>query len=201
MWTNCTSPLSYKGTKEITSTAEIKGNTRGNNGPTQTFVAEVGAEVYGCPITDVYTNVSTGVISYLVTDWHGIKSFALSDPGCLNYYVDTNIGCSAYCLMANKDIWSLVEALGYADAIKSVSGDYLLDLTPIWNYWEAAGRYSAAQNGGTIFAPSEQLAAELSTAYENVAKTWISEQEDPAVAQSIYDMAKGYVDQFAAIYG
>lgn len=195
VWTNCTSPLSYKGDHEITSVKEIVGNIRANNGPAQTFVNEVGATVFGCPIGDVYTNITTGVINYLVTDWHGIKSFSLADAGVLNYYVDTNIGCSAYCLMANSDTWSVIPA-ELQDAIKSVSGDYLLNLVDIWNYWEASGRYIAVQNGGTIFTPSDELAAELAAAYDNVAATWISEQADTAVAQNLYDQAKALVEQY-----
>lgn len=196
LWTNCTSPLSYKGTKEINSVAEITGNIRGNNGPAQMFVEEVGASVFGCPIGDVYNNVSTGIINYLITDWHGVASFALSDAGVLNYYIDTNVGCSAYALMANNDVWDYLSDEHKA-AIESVSGDYLLNLVDIWNYWEAAGRYSAIVNGGTIYTPSAEFAAELSAAYENVATRWISEQADPAVAQDIYDQALALVAQYS----
>ena len=197
VWTNCTSPLSYKGTAEKTSLSEVTGNIRANNGPAQLFVTEIGASVFGCPIGEVYSNVQNGIINELVTDWHGIKSFALADPGVLNYYIDTNIGCSAYCLMANSDIWKTIDADTQA-AIKSVSGDYLLNLVDIWNYWEAAGRYVAAANGGTIYEPSAEFAAELQTAYDNVAKTWISEQADASVAQRIYDQAKTLVEQYNA---
>lgn len=197
LWANCTSPLSYKGTAEIGSLSEVKGNIRGNNGPAQTFVNEVGASVYGCPIGEVQTSVSSGVINYLITDWHGIKSFALSDPGVLNYYLDTNVGCSAYVLMANSDIWGTIDA-ETQEAIKSVSGDYLLDMVAIWDYWEASARYGALANGGTIFAPSDALAAELTQAYDNVAATWVSEQADTAVAQALYDQAKGLVDKYSA---
>ncbi len=197
VWTNCTSPLSYKGDHEINSTKEIVGNIRANNGPAQGFVTAVGATVFGCPITDVYTNVTTGVINYLVTDWHGIKSFSLADAGVLNYYVDSNVGCSAYCLMANSDAWSIIPA-ELQDAIKSVSGDYLLNMVDIWNYWEAAGRYIAVANGGTIFAPSAEFEAELNAAYETVAKDWIAAQADPAVAQAVYDQAKELVEKYSA---
>ena len=197
VWTNCTSPLSYKGDHEITSLSEVVGNIRANNGPAQLFVTEVGGSVFGCPIGDVYTNVSTGVISYLVTDWHGIKSFSLADAGVLNYFVDTNIGCSAYCLMANSDSWAMIPA-DLQEAIKSVSGDYLLNLVDIWNYWEAAGRFFATSNGGDIFTPDEALSKELDAAYENVAAAWIAQQDDPAVAQSIYDQAKALVEQYNA---
>ncbi len=197
VWTNCTSPLSYKGSGKIDGVSSITGNIRANNGPAQGFVKEVGASVFGCPIGEVYSNVQNSIINYLVTDWHGIKSFALSDPGVLNYYIDTNIGCSAYALMANADIWGALPA-EIQTAIKSVSGDYLLNLVDIWSFWEAAGRYGAVKNGGEIYAPSDAFAAELQTAYENVAKTWISEQADPAVAQRIYDQAKTLVEKYNA---
>ena len=195
VWTNCTSPLMYKGDKEITSTSEIVGNIRGNNGPAQTFINEVGASVMGCPIGDVYNNISTGVFSYVITDWHGISSFKFFEVA--THYVDTNIGCSAYCLMANADIWAIVDALGYADAIKSVSGDYLLDMCAIWNYWEALGRYQAAQAGGDIYVPSAELEAELNAAYDSVAEKWIAEQADTATAQAIYDHAVELVAKYA----
>ncbi|MBR4692992.1 MAG: hypothetical protein IKP17_09570 [Oscillospiraceae bacterium] len=197
VWTNCTSPLSYKGSGEISDISAVQGNIRANNGPAQTFVNEVGASVFGCPIGEVYSNVKNSIINYLVTDWHGIKSFALSDPGVLNYYIDTNIGCSAYALMANADIWGALPK-DIQDAIKSVSGDYLLNLVDIWSFWEAAGRYGAVANGGNIYAPSDALASEFQTAYENVAATWISEQADPAVAQRIYDQAKTLVEKYNA---
>ena len=197
VWTNCTSPLSYKGSGEIDGISSITGNIRANNGPAQGFVKEVGASVFGCPIGDVYSNVQNSIINYLVTDWHGIKSFALSDPGVLNYYIDTNIGCSAYALMANADIWGALPA-DIQTAIKSVSGDYLLNLVDIWSFWEAAGRYGAVKNGGDIYAPSDAFAAQLATAYDNVAAAWIAEQADPAVAQRIYDQAKELVGKYNA---
>lgn len=197
VWTNCTSPLSYKGTGEITSIADVKGNIRGNNGPAQTFITEVGASVFSCAIGDVYTNVTTGIINYLITDWHGIRSFSLADEGVLNYYIDTNVGCSAYALLANSDIWASIDP-ELQDAIKSVSGDYLLNLVSIWEYWESSGRYIAASNGGDIFEPSAELAADLDAAYEAVAQTWINEQADPAVAQTVYDQAKALVEQYNA---
>ena len=197
VWTNCTSPLSYKGSGKIDSISAITGNIRANNGPARIFVNEVGASVFGCPIGDVYNNVSNSIINYLVTDWHGIKSFALSDPGVLNYYVDTNIGCSAYALMANADIWASLPADIQA-AIKSVSGDYLLNLVDIWSFWEASGRYTSVKNGGEIYAPSEAFAAQLQTAYENVAESWIAEQADPDAARSIYEQAKALVEKYNA---
>ena len=42
-----------------------------------------------------------------------------------------------------------------------------------------------------------QLEAELNTAYENVAATWISEQADTATAQAIYDHAVELVAKYA----
>lgn len=197
VWANCPSPLSYKGDHEITSLSEVTGNIRGNNGPAQTFIDEVGATVFSCAIGDVYTNVTTGIINYLITDWHGIASFALYDEGVLNYYVDTNIGCSAYSLMCNSDIWGAMDADTQA-AIKSVSGDYLLNLVQIWEYWTAYGRYSAESTGGVIFEPSDELAADLTAAYDAVAETWVSEQADTAVAQDLYDTAKSLVAEYSA---
>ena len=70
-------------------------------------------------------------------------------------------------------------------------------MVAIWNFWEAQGRYNAAQAGGDIFAPSADLEAELNTAYENVAQTWISEQADTAAAQAIYDHAVQLVAKYA----
>ncbi len=195
LWTNCTSPLAYKGDKEIGSVADITGNIRGNNGPTQLFITAAGGTVMGCPIGEVYNNISTGIFSYVVTDWHGIKSFALADPGVLNYYVDSNVGCSAYALLANNDVWAAVEDMGYADAIKSVSGDYLLNLVDIWNRWEAAGRYVATANGGTIFAPSAEFEAELQEVYAKVAEQWIS--ETGGEAQAVYDAAVELVAKYS----
>ena len=195
LWTNCTSPLSYKGEAQIDSVDAIVGNIRGNNGPTQMFITAAGGTVMGCPIGDVYNNISTGIFSYVVTDWHGIKSFALADPGVLNYYVDTNVGCSAYALLANNEVWATVEDMGYAEAIKSVSGDYLINMVDIWNYWEAAGRYVALQNGGDIYAPSAEFEAELQAVYETVAEQWIA--ENGADAQAVYDAAKALVEQYS----
>ena len=198
IWANNPSPLSYKGSAEITSTSDIKGNVRGNNGPAQLFITEVGASIYGCPIGEVYPNVQNGVLDFLITDWHAIASFKLADPGVLNYYLDTNIGCSAYALIANSDVWAKIERDGYADAIKSVSGDYCLNLVGIWEDYEARGRADAVSNGGTIFAPSAELEEDLQTAYANVGEQWVA--ETGADAQAVYDKAVELVNKYNAIY-
>jgi TRAP-type C4-dicarboxylate transport system substrate-binding protein len=198
VWANNPSPLSYKGTAEVSDISDIKGNIRGNNGPAQLFITQVGASVFGCPIGDVYTNVSTGVIDYLITDWHGIASFSLYDEGVLNYYLDTNIGCSAYTLMANDAIWAEIERNGYADAIKAVSGDYLLNLVGIWEAYEANGRELAKSTGGTIYPPNSTLAGQLEEVYATVAEQWIS--DTGGSAQQVYDQAAALVDKYSALY-
>ncbi|MCL2121804.1 MAG: hypothetical protein FWH28_06090 [Clostridiales bacterium] len=198
VWANNPSPLSYKGSAEITSITDIRGNIRGNNGPAQMFITQVGADIYGCPIGEVYPNVSTGVIDYLITDWHGIASFRLYEPGILNYYLDTNIGSSAYCLMANDGVWAEITRNGYADAIQSVSGDYLLNLVGIWEAYEASGRSNALDNGGTIYAPNTALAADLEAAYDAVAQQWIS--ETGGSAQAVYNQVVELVNKYNQIY-
>ena len=196
---NCTSPLSYKGSAELDSIAEISGNIRGNNGPAQLFVQDVGANVFSCPIGEVYNDIKNGIINYLITDWNGIDSFALSDPGVLNYYLDTNIGCSAFALIANPDIWASIDE-DLKGCILSASGDYMLNFMDIWNYWEAMGRYNAASNGGSIYAPSEAVAGQLSEVYADVAERWISAQEDSDVARSLYERAGELVEKYNAVY-
>lgn len=193
--TNCTSPISYKGSARIDSVSEITGNIRANNGPAQLFVSEVGATVFGCPIGEVYSNIQHGIINYLVTDWNGIDSFALSDPGVLNYYVDTNIGCSAFALLANRDVWASIDA-GLQERIEAASGEYMLNLTGIWDYWDASGRYNATAKGGDLYAPSDAFATELAEAYQNVAETWIAEQADPETARQLYEHAAALVEEY-----
>ncbi len=186
---------------------EIKktANNRRNDGPVHIFIDNI-ATFKGSPITEVYTNVSTGVLNYLITDWHAIASFSFFDEGVLNYYVDTFCGCGAYCLMSNSDVWSKIEDAGYADAIESVSGDYLLQLVPIWNYWEALGRYDATTTGGVIYDPSDTFATELQDAYNTAATQWISDTAstygyDEATVQALYDKAAELVDKYQAEYG
>ena len=198
VWANNPSPLSYKGTGELNDISQIQGNIRGNNGPAQLFITQAGASVYSCPIGDVYTNVSTGVIDYLITDWHAIYSFKLSDEGVLSHYLDTNIGCSAYCLMGNESTWAQIERNGYADAIKSVSGDYMLNWVSIWEEYEANSRATAIANGGDVYAPTAALDAQLKETYAAVAKTWVA--DNGAAAQSVYDKAVEYVNKYNAIY-
>ena len=199
VWANNPSPLSYKGSGEVNDITDITGNIRGNNGPAQMFINQVGASVYSCPIGEVYTNISTGVMDFLITDWHGSASFSLYDAGVLNYYLDTNIGCSAYTLMANADVWKEIERNGYADAIKSVSGDYLLNLVGIWEAYETKGREGAIANGGDIYAPNATLAGQLQEAYTAVAQQWVS--ETGGSAQAVYDKAVELVNIYNGIYG
>ena len=185
---NCTSPLSYKGSAPLTELSQIHGNIRANNGPAQIFVAAAGATPFSCPIGEVYNNVSHGIINFLVTDWNGIDSFALSDPGVLNYYVDTNIGCSAFAMIANREIWDSIDPL-LQEGILAASGDYMLNLVGIWDYWEALGRWHAVQNGGTIYTP--EFEPELKQLYEETAELWIAAQEDPETARAVYERALG----------
>ena len=46
--------------------------------------------------------------------------------------------------------------------------------------------------------PSDAFAAQLATAYDNVAAAWVAEQADAAVAQRIYDQAKELVAKYNA---
>jgi TRAP-type C4-dicarboxylate transport system substrate-binding protein len=207
VWTNCTTPICYRGDHAIADISEIKktDNIRGAEGPVQIFINSI-ATFKGSPITEVYTNVSTGVLNYLITDWHAIASFSFYDPGVLNYYIDAYCGHGAYCLMSNSDIWSKIEKAGYADAIESVSGDYLTQLVPIWNYWEALGRYDATTTGGVIYDPSEKFAAELQDAYDAAATQWISDTVknygyDQATVQALYDRVAELVEKYNAMYG
>ncbi|MDR0490507.1 MAG: hypothetical protein LBH28_04600 [Oscillospiraceae bacterium] len=198
IYANNPSPLSYKGNKEVTSVGDITGQIRGNKGPAQLFINEIGASVYGCPIGEVYQNVKTGVIDYLITDWHAIASFKLADQGVLNYYLDTNVGCSAYALIGNDKVWSDIVKNGYGDAVKSVSGDFCLNLIGIWEAYEARGRSDATTNGGTIYAPNAALAGELQTAYDNVAKAWVA--ANGSNAQAVYDKTLELVNKYNGIY-
>ncbi|MDR0489642.1 MAG: hypothetical protein LBH28_00145 [Oscillospiraceae bacterium] len=199
IYANNPSPLSYKGSKELSDKSEITGNIRGNKGPAQLFINEIGAAIYGCPIGEVYPNVQNGVIDYLITDWHAIASFKLADPGVLNYYLDTNVGCSAYALIANADTWSRIKNAGFGDAVKSVSGDFCLNIIGIWEAYEAKGRDDAVKSGGTIYAPNAALAADLSAAYESVANQWVA--ANGSDARATYDKAVELVNKYNGIYG
>lgn len=194
--TNGTSPLSYHGSGKILF-SDINGSIRANRGPAKEFVEELGASAYVCSIGDVYSNIQNGFIDYVVTDWHAIKAFGLYDPDVLNYFIDTNVGSSAYALMAGLHVWDSIDS-ELQDAIKSASGDYLLNLVDIWCYWEAAGRWDAAANGGVIYEPDAGFAAALQEAYDNVTASWISRKYHPDDAQELYDQAQELVGQYNA---
>ena len=100
--------------------------------------------------------------------------------------------------MANEDVWKEIEANGYGDAIRSVSGDYCLNLIGIWEAYEARGRSDAINNGGTVFPPSGSFATDLKTAYENVALRWIS--ENGPNAKAVYDKTAELVNKYNAMY-
>jgi TRAP-type C4-dicarboxylate transport system substrate-binding protein len=110
--------------------------------------------------------------------------------------MDTNIGCSAYCLMANDGVWAEITKNGYADAIKSVSGDYLLNLVGIWEAYEAKGRESAAAAGGVIYAPDGALSEGLHYYYDKVAEKWVS--DTGGSAKQVYDQTVTLVDKYNA---
>ena len=198
VWANNPSPLSYKGNAEISNILEIRGNVRGNAGPIQMFITEIGASIFSCPIGEVYTNVSTGVIDFLITDWHGIASFRLNDPGVLNYYLDTNLGSSVYCLMVNDDTWAEITSNGFAQAVESVSGDYMLNLVGIWESYEVSARETAVANGGVIYPPNSTLAFQLQNAFDAVAEKWVA--ETGGVAKQVYDQAVELAKKYNDIY-
>lgn len=198
VFANDSVPLSYKAASEITNISEIKGNIRAGAGPMQMFVNEVGASVFACPITDVYTNIQNGVIDYLIAAWQAIDSFKLSDPGVCNYFLDAKIGNHAHVLIANLDTWAEIERNGYADAIMSVSGDYLLNLISTYEEDERTSREHILANGGSIHVPSGQLATDLQTAYDNVAKRWV--EETSGEAQVVFDKAVELASHYNGLY-
>lgn len=198
VWANDTTPLSYKATSPITSISDIKGNIRAGAGPMQLFVTEVGASVFSSPIGDVYANIQNGVIDYLITSWHGIDAYKLYDPGVLNYYFDIKIGAHAHVLLANHDTWAEIERNGYADAIMSVSGDYLLNFVSVWEGHENRCREIAIANGGIIHVPTGQLETDIKNAYANVAEQWI--EETGGEARAVYNKAAELTEYYNSIY-
>ncbi|MDR0469315.1 MAG: hypothetical protein LBH09_05015 [Peptococcaceae bacterium] len=198
VWTGNPSPLSYRGAARISGIGDIKGNVRGDNGPAQIFINEAGANAFDCPVGDIQAYVPTGALNYLIMDWHGLASLKLSGTSALNHYLDANIGSPAYCLMASDSIWAEIVKNGYADAIQSVSGDYLLNLVGIWEAYEATARQSAAGVGGMIYPPDDALAEELQAAFENVAETWISDTGESA--RQVYDQAVTLADKYNAMF-
>jgi len=199
VWTNNPSPISYNGTTLVENIHDIRGNVRGNAGPVQTFIRHIGASIFECPIGEVYTNVSTGVIDYLITDWHGIGAFRLNDPGVLTRYLDVNMGSSVYCLMANSNVWSEITRNGFAEAIESVSGDYMLNFIGIWEAYEVRARETATANGGIIYEPpTATLQLQLDDAFETVTEMWINDTGGPA--RQIYNQAAGLVRRYNGIY-
>lgn len=181
--TNCQSPLSLSGkssVKKIEKVSDLAGlNIRGNAGPPNMFLTELGATPVGCAINDLYKNLETAEMDGCLTDWHGISSFKLDEV--IGSYMDENIGVSTYFMLMNPDSYAKLPA--ELQKILDETTASCADLTSAWDDVEASIK---AQVADKCYKLSADQRAELEAAADRTVQAWIAKTPD---GQAIYDKA------------
>jgi TRAP-type C4-dicarboxylate transport system substrate-binding protein len=190
---NCQSPISTKNVK-IESVDDLKGmNIRGNAGPPKSFIQNLGASPVSVAIGELYAAIGNNTIDAVITDWHAIQSFKLFEP--LQYYLDEDIGVSAYFFLMNWDSYNNLPADLQA-VIDENSGAACLEYCgQYWNDVEATCKASIEADKGEIYKLSDAEHAKLQAVADDTIQQWIAGAEN---GQQIYDKINELIAQYDA---
>ena len=121
------------------------------------YVEALGATPMSVPTSEVYENVSKGVIDGFTNDWHNIDCFKLYEP--IDYCLDLPVSYTSCFVLMNNDTYNKLP-----DDLKAVvdtfAGNYAGDMAGYWwdscNYWVAD---KMKENGVEVYKPSDELYA------------------------------------------
>ncbi len=150
-------PISTVG-KKIETKDDFKGMLIRTAGTVASqYIEALGATPMSVPTSDVYENISKGVINGFTNDWHNIDCFKLYEP--IDYCLDLPVSFTSCFVLMNKDAYNRLP-----DDLKAIidtyAGNYAGDMAGYWwdscNYWVAD---KMRENGVEVYSPSEELKA------------------------------------------
>ncbi len=162
------------------------------------YIEALGATPITVPTSDVYENVSKGVIDGFTNDWHNIDCFKLYEP--IDYCLDMPVSFTSCFVMMSKDAYDRLPADLQA-IIDQYAGGYAGAMAGYWwdscNYWVAD---KMEENGVEVYAPSDDLKA-WATSEDITAPIheWYIQYLNEAGldGQAIYDKCMAIVEEVA----
>ena len=186
--TNCQSPLSLSAKSAVTKIEKLDDfaglNIRGNAGPPNMFLTELGATPVGCSINDLYKNLETAEMDGCLTDWHGISSFKLDEV--IGSYLDENIGVSTYFMLMNPDSYAALP-----EDLQKILDDTTAECADLTSAWDDVETEIKAAVADKCYKLSDDQRAALEEAADRTIQAWIDKTEN---GQEIYDKAMAEIE-------
>ncbi len=176
-------------TKDNRSIDDFAGqNIRGNSGPPNDFVTNLGAAPVGVVIGELYNAVDNGTVDSIITSWDTVASFRLLE--LLRYYMDENIGVSSYFMIMNKEVYESLPA-DLQKILDDYSGEKALEIcSTYWDEAEAACREEIAVDypEAQVYKLSEEEHARLQEVADKTAAEWVEKTNALGLdGQGIYE--------------
>lgn len=186
--TNCQSPLSLSAKSAVSKVEKISDltglNIRGNAGPPNMFLTELGATPVGCSINDLYKNLETAEMDGCLTDWHAISAFKLDEV--IGSYLDENIGVSTYFMLMNPDSYAKLP-----EDLQKILDDTTAECADLTSAWDDVESSIKAEVSAKCYNLSDDQRAEFEAAAERTIQKWIEKTEN---GQEIYDKAMAAIE-------
>lgn len=159
-------------------------NIRGNAGPPNMFLTELGATPVGCSINDLYKNLETAEMDGCLTDWHAISAFKLDEV--IGSYLDENIGVSTYFMLMNPDSYAKLP-----EDLQKILDDTTAECADLTSAWDDVESSIKAEVSAKCYKLSDDQRAEFEAAAERTIQKWIEKTEN---GQEIYDKAMAAIE-------
>ncbi len=181
---NCDAPITTA-KKKLNTVEDLRGMTiRASAAPLVAWLGEFGAVGRGCPITELFQNLSNGAFGGALTDWHGIESFKLFD-NCAKYFADEQVQFNTYYFLMNEAKYNKLSAEDKA-VIDACSGEAALALMKdAWDNLTDKTKAEIVKAGGEVYKLPPAENQKLRDAAVKVTQQWVS--QNGADGKQIYD--------------
>lgn len=183
--------------KQVKTMEDLKGlRLRTPSQAIAMMLKQLGGTPVGLPPTQVYENLSKGVIDGNVFPYEAVHGFKLYEV--LGYHLDAKAyTTSFYFVMNERKYKSLPEDV--RKAIDEISGDVLVGkFGGWWNAWDKPGVEDIKRKGNPVVTLSDEERARWLKALAPMVDAYLAEAEKKGVknARAIYEKAKKLVAKY-----
>lgn len=183
--------------KQVKTMEDLKGlRIRTPSLAISNMLKAMGATPVGLPPTQVYENLSKGVIDGNVFPYEAVNSFKLYEV--LGYHLDAKAYTTSFYFAMNQKKFDSLPA-DVQKVIEEISGDTLVaKFGPWWTKWDQPGIAAIAKKGNPVTTLSDAQRGEWRTVLAPMIEAYLADMEKKGVknAREIYAKAQELVAKY-----
>jgi len=183
--------------KQVKTMSDLKGlRIRTPSLAVSNMLKAMGATPVGLPPTQVYENLSKGVIDGNVFPYEAVSSFKLYEV--LGYHLDAKAYTTSFYFAMNQKKYDSLPA-DVRKVIDDISGDTLVaKFGPWWTKWDQPGIAAIAKKGNPVTTLSDAQRDEWRAALAPMIEAYLADMEKKGVknAREIYAKAQELVAKY-----